>query len=109
MLNDQGRIFNQENIKGRWKKSTENLYRRMTDTFEEHSYMEEPMILESEVKATLQVLRTSKSLRLDVTLVGLFQATETESVNILTRIYQQRLKNETMTYRLKIFNIHPTF
>lgn len=64
MLNDQGRIsLNQENIKGRWKQSTENLYRReerMTDTFEEHSYMEEPMILETEGKATLKVSRTSQ-------------------------------------------------
>lgn len=59
----------------------------MTDTFEEHSYMEEPMIPETEVKATQKVLRTSKSLRLYVILMGLFQATETGSVNILTMIF----------------------
>ena len=66
MLNDQQRntLSDQEKIKGKWKQYTENLYRRdkrMTDTFEEDSYEEEPVILESEVQAPLKVLGRNKS------------------------------------------------
>lgn len=67
MLNDQqgSTLSDQEKIKGRWKRYCENLYRRdkrMTDTFEQVSFEEEPVILENEVKAALKVLGRNNSL-----------------------------------------------
>ena len=66
MLNDQQRSTpsDQEKIKKRWKQYTEALDRRekwMTCSFEENSYEEELIILESEVKAALKVLGRNKS------------------------------------------------
>ena len=66
MLNDQqgSTLSDQEKIKGRWKQYTEALDRRekwMTCSFEENSYEEELIILESEVKAALKVLGRNKS------------------------------------------------
>lgn len=61
MLNNQqgGTLSDQEKIKGRWERYTDDLYRRdkrMIDSFEEDSYEEELIILESEAKAALKVL-----------------------------------------------------
>ena len=61
----------------------------MTDAFQEDSYEEELIILESEVKAVLKVLGRKKSPGVDGILIELFQATKTESVKILRRICQQ--------------------
>ena len=68
MLNDlQGRtLSDDEKIKGRWKQHTEGLQRRhkgLTESFEEDSEEEEPITLESEVKAALKVLGGNKSQR----------------------------------------------
>ena len=70
MLNDQqGRaLCNQEKIKGRWRQSTENLYRRdkrTRHTLEEDSDEETPVIREAEVKAALKILGRNKSPGLD--------------------------------------------
>ena len=51
-----------------WKKYTEDLYRRykrMTNSFEEESWDEEPAILESEVKAALKALGRNKPAEVD--------------------------------------------
>ena len=61
----------------------------MTDSFEEDSYEEEPVIRESEVEAAPKVLRRSKSPRVDGVSIEFLQATETESVKTLIRICQQ--------------------
>lgn len=61
----------------------------MTDSFGEGFYEEEPVILESEVKAALKVLGRDKSPGADRVLTELLQGTEIESVKILTRICQQ--------------------
>lgn len=67
MLNDQqeNTLSDQKKTKVRWKQYNENLYRRderMTGTFEQDYYEEEPVILENEVKAALKVLGRKKSL-----------------------------------------------
>lgn len=67
MLNDQqGKtLSDQKKIKVRWKQYNENLYRRderMTETFDQDYYEEEPVILENEVRAALKVLGGKKSL-----------------------------------------------
>ena len=59
----------------------------MTDAFTEDSTDEELGILESEVKVVLKVLGRNVT-GVDGTLIELFQATEAESVKILTRISQ---------------------
>ena len=61
----------------------------MTDSFEEESNNEEPIILESEAKAPLKELRRNKSPEISGIPIELFQATETESVKILRRTCQQ--------------------
>lgn len=53
------------------------------------SLEEEPAILESEGKVVLKVLERNKSPVADGIPIYLFQATETESVKILTRLCQQ--------------------
>lgn len=58
----------------------------MTDIFEEVYYEKDPVILESEEKAALKVLRRNKSLGVECIATELIQATEIESVKILTRI-----------------------
>ena len=70
---------------------TEDLYRddkRKTHSFEEDPSEVKPIILESEVKAAVKILGRNVT-RDSGILIKLFQATETESVKILTRIYQQ--------------------
>ena len=57
----------------------------MADSFEEDSYEEEPVILESKIKADVKVLGRNKSPGVNGISIELFQATETESVKILTR------------------------
>lgn len=106
MVNDQqGHILSdQETTKGRWKECIENLHKKMTDTFEGDSYEEELVILESEVKAALKV--RNKSPGIGEILTELFQATETESVNILPGICQQIWGGKTMAYRLETFSIY---
>ena len=94
MLNTQrgSTLSDQGKIKGRWKQYTEDVHRgdkRVTDSFKEDSYEEESIILESEVKAALKVLGRNKSPGVNGILIELFQATETDSVKILTRIRQQ--------------------
>lgn len=94
MLKDQkgSTLSDKEKIKGWWKQYTESLYRRdkrITETFEEDSYKEEPVILESEVKTAVKLLGGSKSPGVDRIVIELFLATKTESVKILTRICQQ--------------------
>lgn len=61
------------------------MWKRQKDdnTFEEGSCEEDPVILESEVKATLKVLGRNKPGRWDTNRI--IQATETDSVIILTR------------------------
>ena len=61
----------------------------MTDAFEEESCEEELVIPESEGKAVLKVLGRNKSPGVDGIFIESFQATENESVRILTRICQQ--------------------
>ena len=62
----------------------------LTDTFEDNSYEEEPIIIESEVKVTLKVLERNESPGGDRIPIGLLcQATENESVKITTIIFQQ--------------------
>ena len=60
----------------------------MTDTFGD-SYEEEPVILEGEVKDALKLPERNKVPGVGGTWIELLQATETESVKILTRIRQQ--------------------
>lgn len=90
MLNDQQgqKISKQEKIKGRWKVYTQNLQKSQKDDryLRKDSYEEEPIILESEVKAALKLLGRQKSPGIDEILIQLFQNTETEPVKILTRI-----------------------
>ena len=66
----------------------------MTDTCEDDSYEEDPVILESKVKAALKVLGRNKSPRVDGIAIELFEARETESVKILTRKCQQIQKTK---------------
>lgn len=73
----------------------------MTDTFEEDSFNKEPVILEKEVKGVLKVLGRNKTPGVDGIVTELFQATETEFVKSLTRIYQQIWRNKTMPSRLE--------
>ena len=58
----------------------------MTDSFEEDSYKEKPIILESEVKVALRILGRDKFLGVHGISIELFQVIETESVKIQTRI-----------------------
>ena len=60
----------------------------MTDCFKGDFHEAEPVILEGEVKTTLKILGRNKSPEVDGILIELSQATETESVNILRRIWQ---------------------
>lgn len=80
----------------------------MTETFEEDSYKEEPVILESEVKTAVKWLGGSKSPGVDRIVIELFLATKTESIKILTRICQQIWKT-TMAYKLEMVNMHSNF
>lgn len=66
----------------------------MTDSFEEDSYEEEPIILESKVKAALKILGRNKSPGVDGISMELLQATETKSAQILMRICQQMWKTK---------------
>lgn len=58
----------------------------MTDIVEEVSYEKDPVILENEEKAASKVLGRNKSLGVECIPTELIEATETESVKILTRI-----------------------
>lgn len=87
-------------MKGRRKHCTENLPgrdHRQTENLEEEPYEEEPSILESEMISSLNTLGRNKSPGVNGGLTGLFQATQTESVEILTRIFQPVWKTEQWT------------
>ncbi|XP_061493563.1 uncharacterized protein LOC133389608, partial [Rhineura floridana] len=99
MLNNQqgNTLTDQDEIKGRWKQYTEELYKRdirMTDSFTEEPYDEEPEILECKVKAALKILGRNKSPEIDGIPIELLQATETESVHILKKICQEIWKTK---------------
>lgn len=53
-----------------------------------------PILLESKVKPSMKVLGVNKSPGVDKILIELFQAKETESVKILTRLCQQIWKRK---------------
>lgn len=61
----------------------------MTETCEGDAYEEASLILESQAKASLKVLGRNKQPGVDGKPRELFQATETESFKVLTRICQQ--------------------
>lgn len=93
MSNDQqgSTLSDQEKIKGRQKQYIKNLHKkdkRMADIFEEDSSEEGPIILESQVKASLKVLGRNKLAGVGGIAIELFQVTEIESDKILTRIHQ---------------------
>lgn len=58
------------------------------DTFEQDSYEENPIILESEVKAALEVVGRNRLLGVDGIPIDLFQTPEIEFVKMLPRICQ---------------------
>ena len=66
----------------------------MTDTSEEDFYEEPPIVLDSKMKVSLIVLGRNKSPGIDGIPIELFQATETESEKILTRLHQQIWKRK---------------
>lgn len=66
----------------------------MTDIFEEASYEEEPVILESQANTDLKVLGKKKSPEVYAIPKELVQATETGSVKILIRICSQIWKTK---------------
>lgn len=61
----------------------------MTDTLEKHPYELESIILEDEVKGALEVLGRNKPLEEGGIPIELFQVTEIESTEILTKICQK--------------------
>lgn len=61
----------------------------MTDALEKYSYEVKSIILGNEVKGALKVLGRNKSLEVDGIPIELFQVTEAESVEILTKICQK--------------------
>ena len=60
----------------------------MINTFKKDSYEVKPVILERKMKFFLKDLRINTSPEVDEILIELFQAAETASVEILTRICQ---------------------
>lgn len=58
----------------------------MTNSFEDKSYEEEPVILESEAKTASEAFGRNNSPRSISKPIELFQAKETESVKILIKI-----------------------
>jgi len=57
-------LTDNEDVKRRWKEYTENLYRRgktMTTKFTETEYVQESLVLESEVRAALHELADGKA------------------------------------------------
>lgn len=61
----------------------------MTDALQKYSYEVKSIILGNEVKGALKVLGRNKPLEVDGIPIELFQVTETESVEILTKICQK--------------------
>lgn len=89
-----------------WKICTEK--RKVGHSFEEDSYEKEPVMLESEVKTSLEVLgRTKLPVRWNTNRIissyrdGICQGpNKNMSVN---------MENKIMAYRLEMVNIHPNF
>lgn len=97
-------------MKRKWNKFTENIRRdkRMTGTFEEDSYEDDSVILESKVKAVLKVWGRNKSPVVGGIPVKLFQPTDTESVKVLTRLCQQIWKAKQCSVDWKHSVIQPS-
>ncbi|KAF7249349.1 RNA-binding protein 27 [Varanus komodoensis] len=85
------------------KNCTEEI-KKMTDSFKEESYEEEPATLESKMKAALKAFVRNKALGVDKTPVEPFQAAENALVQILTNdtillTKQYELKQQLMTVK----------
>lgn len=90
MLNNHQGSTSSDKEKG--KVEIENLHtinKRMTNTFEEDSYEEESINVESLVKNDPKILGRNKLPAVDGIPIEFFQATVTQSVKILIRICQQ--------------------
>ena len=77
-------------VKIRWQQYTEELYRRdpkITDTFPETRYEDEPHILETEVKDTIKHISNRKSSGCDGIPIELLKAGGDASIKILLIIF----------------------
>ena len=76
----------EKDVKIRWQQYTEKLYRRdpkITDTFPETRYEDEPHILDTEVKDAIKHISNRKSSECDGIHIELPKASGDESIKIL--------------------------
>ena len=98
-----------EDIKKRWQKYTEKLYKKDLHDPDNHDGVNthlEPDILECEVKWALESITTNKASGGGIP-VELFQILKDDAVKVLHSICQQIWENSAVTIGLEKVSFHP--
>ena len=104
-----GRDLRSRDIKKRWQKYTEELYKKDLPNPDNHDGVIthlEPDILECEVKGALESITTNKASRGDGIPVELFQILKDDAVKVLYSICQQIWENSTVATGLEKVSFH---
>ena len=81
-----------DNIIRRWKEYTEELYKRdpnVSIEFQEKTYTQEPLVMESEVRKALQEIVGNKATGVDELPIELIKAAGETAITVLTALCQQ--------------------
>ena len=81
-----------DNIIRRWKEYTEELYKRdpnVSIEFQEKTYTQEPLVMESEVRKALQEIAGNKATGVDELPIELIKAAGETAITVLTALCQQ--------------------